>query len=268
MSETAETVMRSVHVHVDNAKDIMPDVTFRTEEKYAEHFTCSTFTLPQGEIIGNSTGAVEPTQVLQLDPLRQRAVLSCNGSGQVILAHSMQQASSLAQNVQQAADEGALITCPATISVEATGPLWAVGVPSSNVAPVYGGAPGGTSGSVTGPAANGIIAETGSLTGIYSVIVTIYIDSTDVLATDDDNIELLAGIVTLKFVVPGSSSPGIPVQYIIPSLILSGNTITVRAITAASAAAVYHASIIYTLIGTAASGNAVQVGVVQERRNA
>ena len=50
-----------LHVHVDNEVKTAP---VSTEEHYAEHFTCSSFTLPQGEIIGTGVGAIEPTQIL------------------------------------------------------------------------------------------------------------------------------------------------------------------------------------------------------------
>jgi hypothetical protein len=251
-----------VHVHVDNAVKMEP---VSTEEHYAEHFTCSTFTLPQGEIIGTGVGAIEPTQILQLDPLRQRAVLSYSGSGQVILAHSVQQATSLAQNVQQAADQGALVTSPATMAVEATGPLWAVGLqasPSQNSNSAHG--------AITSPTAGQAIATiTGANlpAGQYTVSGTVYVDGT-VAAADDDNMKLTVGGVTIMVIAYNGEATDQGVT--IPPVTVTVNgaqSIALSAVAVGTTGAVYHGTIVATPFPFITTGGGLSVGVTQERRN-
>jgi hypothetical protein len=252
-----------LHVHVDNEVATKP---VATEEHYAEHFTCSTFTLPQGEIIGTGVGAIEPTQILQLDPLRQRAVLSFNGTGQIILAHSIQQATSLAQNVQQAADQGALVTCPATMTVEATGPLWAVGVSSGTSQNTVE-----SQGTVTAPAANASItpgiAAASLPAGTYVISGSAYIDGTPVQGTDNDNIKLTVGGNTLggNLAVPISGSVVTFGPYTVT--VNGAQAVRLNANVAGSAGAIYHGLIYATPVPFIDSSAGLAVGVTQERRN-
>lgn len=259
---TAE--VQAVRVHIDNADEIGERVKVaRTQEMEPEHFTTSTFILPGLGLLPSPGGQVVlPTQVLQLDPLRKTAVLSFNGNGQVILAHSQQQVQSLQANVQTAADEGALITCPTTIRVTGTAPLWAVGIPSST-SPVSGVTSGGNKGAVTDPGAFATIVSTTALTGTYQVTVTVYVDGTTT-AADGDNMEFNAnGTVTLAY--PGTVV--FPVTYTFTET-LTATSMNVKSVAAASgAAAVYHAQITYTQIAGPGSANVLSVGVVQERRN-
>ena len=258
----ADTEIEAIPVKVSNFGEM--GHTTVTQEKEAEHYTCSTFTLPQGEIIGTGVGAIEPTQVLQLDPLRKRAVLAFNGTGQIILAHSMQQATSLAQNVQQAADEGALVTSPTTITVEATGPLWAVAVPSTGSQPTQD-----ATGSVTSPGAganvSGTIGAVNLPAGLYQVTTTIYIDGTPVAGTDDDNMKInQSSGAQFHLIVPIT---GVPVTQTFFLTFNGAQTIGVSASSAGTAGAVYHAQITATQLPIAGASGNLAIGVTQERRN-
>jgi len=246
-----------VAVHVINPEDMKGPV--QTEEKEAQHYTCSSFTLPQGEIIGTGVGAIEPTQILQLDPLRKRAVIGVNGSGQVILAHSLQQATSLAQNIQQAADEGALFTAPCTLTAEATGPLWAVGLSTSLPAngnnpstPVsVTGAANATATAATPPPAAGEYASLTSLSYSFSAASTsastLTVTSSGTLFTLNIPVGALSGTIPLP---PGGIQGAV------------ATAISV-ALTAAGAGITGTVNISYQQ----SASSVIQVGVAQERRN-
>lgn len=246
MSEVEEG---AVKVHITNAGDLQGPT--KVEEVYAEHFTASSFTLPVGEIIGTGVGAVEPTQILQLDPLRQRCTVSFNGSGQVILCHSLQQATSLAQNVQQAADEGFLYTIPGSITPEATGPLWAVLVAGSGTG---SGTPDAATGAVgTNTGGNASLPAGSNITG-FTVTFT--------AATT------AAGTVTVSNVAGGPLTYNIPVgttvftiNYPGAGLPASGGAPTVAV---SATVGVGPGNIVDT--GTLVTTSGV-VGVLQERRN-
>jgi hypothetical protein len=251
-----------VHVHVENEVKTAPVVT---EEKEAQHYTCSTFTLP--EPIG-VLGPVTPTQILQLDPLRKRAILTFSGDGQVILAHSLQQATSLAQNVQQAADEGALVTCPGSVTVEATGPLWAVSLATPIVL-------GFQTANVSTPTVAGAALATivNPPSGNYTATVTAYLTGTTTTA-DQDNIEIAynGGSQLIPLLLPtvvGAITT--PQPYTNPPLQIGGingiNSLIIRTINIPSGTAVYHVMVSIVPDGNGADDPYVAVGVIQERRN-
>ena len=245
------------HVHVDNLSEISR-VT-KTEEVEPQHFTTSGFILPA---TGTNSGA--PVQILQLDPLRKRATVTFNGTGQVALCHSLQQATSMQQAQNINADEGALITCPAIVKVESTGPMWAV-LAGTATASVVNPATATVSGSVTAPGAGGTIITSPALSGYYQFTVSIYIDGTVVAATDDDNMEFSYGGSFYHLSVPADSTGPV-----IATTVFTGSpnaaAAKVTANNAGSAAAVYHAQIAYTQLATSGAST-VAVGVVQERRN-
>lgn len=251
-------------VHLDNPHDIATAMGVRyTEEKEAQHATGNTWPLPA---LGTElTQSNNPAEIVPLDSLRKRAVIFLNGSGQVIICHSEGQAQSMQQNVQQAADEGCLITCPAVFVYESTAPLWAVAVPSAT-----SGNSVGAKGSVTGPAGGTIIASISSANLVvgqtYQVDVYVYLDGTIVAGTDDDNMAFRFGGTTISpLVVPGGVDVPVKSTYIVT--VVSANTLNVIAVGAASASAVYHAQIVATPFPFTVSTGAVQVGTLTERRD-
>lgn len=229
-----------------------------TEEQEPQHFTTSGFVLPPAGITVNG-----PTQILQLDPLRKKAVISFNGSGGVFLAHSSQQAQSLQSNVNQNGDEGAMITAPATITVEGQAELWAIGAATGNNAqqsvPGYGAVIAATAGQAiaTIPAAD-------LPAGTYEIYLLTYIDGTATSA-DEDNIQLeTGGTEFTQLVQPAGAS-----VFVVPSgpWVVSVNgaqSISVNTVGIPSGTASYHASIDAVPLLTSAG---LTVGVVQERRN-
>lgn len=247
----------AIKVHVTNPHDMV----VRTEEVEAQHFAASTFTLPPPG--PNQNG---PIQVLQLDLLRKRAVVSLNGAGEVILAHSMQQAQSLQANVNQAADDGCVITSPATVTVEGTGPLWAIGIGTGNV----------TQQSVTGfgsavaPGAGSVIASIPAASlppGTYEVYLLTYLDGTLVTATDENNLALESGGAVISQLLQPAPSSGN--GFVVPSgpYVVSVNgsqSISVNAIGAGSVSAKYNAQITAVPLLTSSG---LSVGVLQERRD-
>ena|ERR1700691_5970260 len=259
-----------VHVVADDTKAVM------TEEREPEHFTAVSFTLPA---IGITSGdqadynANDPVQIMQLDPLRKEAVISFNGTGQVLLAHSQAQAISLQQGADQNADAGDLITCPTTIRVEGTGPLWAV---QANISQTpNGGVSLYAAGSAIPTVANtAFVTLTGLPPGSYQVTTSEYIDGTLVSADDEDNMRLFnntAGtIVAAPILVPADSAtapivtqagPFIVTVSTISNLSMRTNTLT------PSGTATYHASILAVPI-SGSSPNSLIIGVLQERRGA
>jgi hypothetical protein len=250
----------TVGVSVTNWHE-MPDLTIRTEEKEPEHYAASTFALPA---LGPSS---DPAQILQLDPLRKRALVALNGAGQVILAHSFQQAQALQKNVAQAADDGCIITAPATVTAEGTGPLWAVGIGTANLTQQSVSAFGAVTGAASGQAI-ATIAAANLPTGSYEVYLTTYMDGTLVTATDENNLELLVGGTQIvQLLQPGPSTGN---GFVVPKgpYIVNVNgtqTISVNAIAAASVAAKYNAEITAVPLLTSSG---LSVGVLQERRNA
>lgn len=109
-----------LHVHVDNEVKTAP---VSTEEKEAEHISCSSWLLPTGDVVGSTT---EPQQILNLDPLRKRSVIGVNGTGMAIFCHTLAQAVSAQSATGSLPDQGFVVTAPCTFTVEATGPLWVV----------------------------------------------------------------------------------------------------------------------------------------------
>jgi hypothetical protein len=242
-----------LHVHIDNTDELLNPV--RTESVEAQHYTADGFALT-----GAGINSGPPVQILQLDPLRKRAVLSVNGAGQVVLCQSMQQG----QNIN--ADEADLITAPATITVESTGPLWAVGVATASQVAVVSPLTSTVAGKVAAPGAGATIVTTGALSGVYEIVVTIYIDGTDTAATDDDNMDLaISGLGTTNLIVPADTTGPVIATTMFTNT-LTAQTLAVKAIAAASAGTVYHAQIAYTQIATVTTG-IMTVGVLQERRN-
>jgi hypothetical protein len=248
-----------LHVHIDNTDELLNPV--RTESVEAQHYTADGFALT-----GAGINSGPPVQILQLDPLRKRAVLSVNGAGQVVLCHSMQQATSMQQGQNINADEADLITAPATITVESTGPLWAVGVATASQVAVVSPLTSTVAGKVAAPGAGATIVTTGALSGVYEIVVTIYIDGTDTAATDDDNMDLaISGLGTTNLIVPADTTGPVIATTMFTNT-LTAQTLAVKAIAAASAGTVYHAQIAYTQIATVTTG-IMTVGVLQERRN-
>jgi hypothetical protein len=241
----------AIKVHVAN----WPPVT--VDEMDAQHFTASSFQLP-----APGSSATGPVQILQLDPLRKRAVVSFNGAGQVLLAHSNQQAQSLQANVEQNAEDGVMITAPCTITVESTGPLWAVGVATANnnAQSVTG------YGVVTPTVAGEQIAAVDNLpAGTYEIYLLNYIDGTVVTVDDDDNMELTAGgIQVAQLIQPAASS-----VFVVPSgpyiVTVNGTqNIVVQTVGVPSGTAAYHSQITAVPLLTSSG---LTVGVLQERKN-
>jgi len=249
-------------VRVQNPHDIAHAIVQQTEEVRSEHAVTSTWALPALPLVNPAQNS--PVEIVPLDPLRKRAVITLNGSGQIIIAHSEAQALHLQQNIQQAADEGALFTVPANFEYTSKAPLWAVGVPAFNPPNTVG-----AKGSVTAPGAGAVIASIGtaSLTvGLtYQVNVVVYLDGTIVVATDEDNMALRFGGTTIApLIYPGVNS--VPVStgpYYIN--VATSNTINVIAVGAGSVAAVYHAQIYATPYPFSPTSGIVQAGAVVER---
>ena len=112
---------------------------------------------------------------------------------------------------------------------------------------------GGNSGHVTGPGATASIATTSTLTGLYTVTTTVYVDGTTT-AADGDNMALSNGSTVINLIYPGTAIFPVTTQF---QLVQNAATITVRSIAAGGAAAVYHAQIAYTQIANG-PGFAVQ----------
>jgi hypothetical protein len=119
-----------VHVHVDNAEDMR---AVKTQEVEAAHLTTLGFILPPVGAVSPQSDYNQnvPTQILQLDPLRKRAIVSINNTviatvSQCYLCSSQAQAQSLQFGSSQTPDAGALVTAPFTFEVDSTAPMWAV----------------------------------------------------------------------------------------------------------------------------------------------
>jgi hypothetical protein len=259
-----------VHVIQDDTK------TAKTEEVEPEHFTATSFTLPAlGLTSGNQAdyNAEDPVQILQLDPLRKEAVISFNGSGQVFLAHSAAQAISLQNATQQGADSGDLITCPTTIRVEGTGPLWAV---ASNISSTPNGGSSLYVGGSATPATAFLIVDTVNITppaGTYVVSGLVYVDGTVVTADDEDNMRLMiiGGTPPIAPIIYPAESSGVPIvtPYGPFTLTLNGSQeLAIQTFSKTpSGTAVYHASILLNPVANSIP-NGLIVGVLQERRGA
>jgi hypothetical protein len=115
-----------IHVHVDNAEDLRP--VQRTQEVEPGHYTTQSFVLPP---TGAQTPQADynqnvPVNILQLDPLRKRAIISVSGVGSCFICASQAQAQSLQFGSSQSPDSASLVTAPFSFPAEATAPLWAV----------------------------------------------------------------------------------------------------------------------------------------------
>lgn len=116
-----------VHVHVDNLSEFQPVI--RTQEVEPTHATSQAFVLPP---VGAQTPQSDynqnvPVQILNLDPLRKRAIITITGAAAAcFICTSQAQAQSLQFGGNQNADEAALFPAPATFTFESTAPLWAV----------------------------------------------------------------------------------------------------------------------------------------------
>jgi len=262
----ANEVYDTIHVHVDNASEISSQSPVaRTEEVEAEHYTTSSFSLPGGgAIIGTGVGAVEPVQILQLDPLRKRAVLSFVGTGQVALAHTLNVAQSIANNPNVGAgDEGALFSSPGSTAVEATGPLWAVNVSQTASSNSLTG-----TGIATSAAAGQVIAATPNApaTQLYTINWSI-VDSGTLGAGDAQNMGLYVNGVLVATAVNGVNAGTIEAQPPVTVSVPVGTSIQVKAINNATASSVYQASVSATVVNAVQASGVIVVGVVQERRN-
>lgn len=265
MSELFEgDVPLLVHVsNVDEFSQAMSDGN-KVEEAAAPHAVANTWgSLPA---LGTElTQSNVPVEILPLDVLRKRAVITLNGSGQVIICHSEGQAQSLQQNVQQAADEGCLITVPGAIVHESSAALWAVAVPASSPQNTQG-----ATGSATAPGAGAVIATIPASSlpaGSYDIFVTVYFDGTVVPATDDDNWNLTITLLTISHLI----APGVinvPETYGPFKITVNGaQAINVKTIIAGSAACVYHAQVTATPDPYSPTSGVVQVGTLTERRD-
>jgi hypothetical protein len=249
-----------VHVHVDNLAEWSP-IT-RTEEVEAAHFTSQGFLLPP---VGNLSPQADynqniPVQILALDLLRKRAVISVNGQGACYLCSSQAQAQDLQFGANQAPDAGALLTAPFAFTAEATGPLWAV-LASGAVSPPASspGTPATSTGAanatttLTIPSAGTGLADilndlnwsfsAASLTAATLQVVS----GSDVLYTQPLPVGSLSGTVQL----PAGGLIGQPGQTIVVTITAGGAAIT---------------STINATYTQQANGN-VTVGVLQERRD-
>lgn len=106
----AELSYEPVNVHVLN----LP-----TERVAAQHVTTMTYA---ALAVGNG-----PQEILQLNPLRERSVLTITGAGTVILCHSQADAQAAAQGLASAGTPITNIAAAPSIVVEylATAKLWA-----------------------------------------------------------------------------------------------------------------------------------------------
>src|ERR1700689_3349639 len=118
-----------LHVKVMNPEEMQPPPA---EATVPEHYVASSFNLPATGPIGEGadTNLNVPTEILPLALNRVEAIVSFNGTGQIVLCHSNTQAQSLQQGnpalLQQLADEGCVFTCPSRVRIRGTAPLWAV----------------------------------------------------------------------------------------------------------------------------------------------
>lgn len=113
---------------------------------------------------------------------------------------------------------------------------------------VPGLASAGVAGKVTAPGAAGVIANTaGFVAGTYQVRVTVYIDGTTTAADDDNMRVTVSGTPTysIPLIVNASTAPGSLITYTFWLFQTAASVISVQAIAAGGAAAVYHAQITY-----------------------
>ena len=263
----------AVKVHVVNAEDMKQAVA--TEEVEPEHIIAVSFTLPAVGVSGENQEQESPMQILQLDPLRKVAYISFNGSGQIFLAHSEAQANALQSGTQQNADSGAMYTCPTTVKVEGTGPLWAVQSNGSLGSTPNGGESYYAAGSSTPAAADTLItgAQLVNLpAGTYTLEATVYVDGTVVTADDEDNMQIYLSGQALLFAGPllypvESGSTPIVVQYTFTLVNPETQNVSIRSGTVTpSGTAKYHGALTATPV-TASSTSSV-VGVLSARRGA
>lgn len=246
----------SLRVHVDNAEDIKG---VRTQEIEPPHLTTMGFVLPPAGPLTPQADYNQnvPTQILQLDPLRKRAVVSINGTGSCFLCSSQAQAQSLQFGPTQNADEGAQFTAPFAFTVEATGPMWAVLATTAVIgtgAPTFATATGASDATttLTIPSAGAGLADTlTELNYVFSAAIT-----------QASTLTVTSGGDTLyETVVPtGATAASIPT----PLTGLQGQTIVIT-LTAGGTGITSTLNALYTQ--QTSTPGAVTIGVVQERRD-
>jgi hypothetical protein len=125
-AETMPEEIPVVHVHVDNAFDMQP--VMPVQEVEATHATSAAFILPAAGPASSNVDANQnlPVCILQLDPLRKRAIISGVGAGTCFICTSQQQAQNLQFGPNQNADEAAIIQSPFLFEYDSIAPLWAV----------------------------------------------------------------------------------------------------------------------------------------------
>ncbi len=113
-----------VRVHVDNIADLKHIQI--SEEHEPEHFSCRTYTVQTGGAGQVQENTQRYVKILELNPMRKEAaILSLDST--VVLCHSEAQANSQANNVAALpAPDGVPLGAGQNVSVEGTGPLWAV----------------------------------------------------------------------------------------------------------------------------------------------
>jgi hypothetical protein len=250
-----------------------------TVEKTPEHFVASGYLLSSGLASEPAGGDVTPvTQILQLDPMREEAVISFNGTGQVLLCHSLAQAESMATDITQLPDEADLITCPATIRIHGIGPLWAVPVPTaltySGVELPYAVYTSGVATPATTFLSLGQIVTPAA--GLYTVSGLTYLDGTIVVADDEDNFRLNMNVGAASPVIYNLLQPAVAdaISYFGPFTVETDGTHNVAVQTGGktpSGTANYHWFVTLTPLtaGTpVTSVSGVSVGVLQSRRGA
>lgn len=246
------------HVHVDNIHEIV----VRTEEVEAGHFSSQSFILPPA---GNVTPQVNynqnvPAQILALDPLRKRAVISINGTGQCFMCHSQAQAQSLQFGPTQNADEAALITAPFAFTAEATGPLWAVLATTAVIglsAPTFATSTGAANATttLTIPAAGASLSDI-----IQDLNVTFSAASLNATTL---TVQSGADILYQTSIASGATSFDLPSALAGILEGLQGQTIV---ITVTAAGAAITSTVNTTYQAQTSTPGAVTVGVLQERR--
>jgi hypothetical protein len=118
-----------VGVHVVNADEIKNAAVHQVEEKEPEHYLTATVTIApktasQIALVGNANNGW--ANLVQLDPMR-KSVGILTPDGPIILCHSTTQASDSANfAVATPTPNGAYLPTGSNVSLDGTGPLWAV----------------------------------------------------------------------------------------------------------------------------------------------
>lgn len=148
---------------------------------------------------------------------------------------------------------GAFQGAPATVTID--GNLYATAIMDSNgalrvVPGVPPGSSGSVAGSVTAPGAGAVIATTIALTGgTYDVQVMTDYGGTPAAAETFNNMQLRVGATVIGPVFTSPGTLAVPVNQRFILIVPGATAITVNAVNAGGAAAVYQALIIWTPVG-------------------